>query len=235
MANTFRYAGRESSSFFTFVSDSNGWNSAPRILNDIQVPGRSGTLTPLNSNTFNNFQLTYQCYMTKEMKLKLDELRAYLNAFSGYQRLEDTINPTYYRMARYNGSFEVGDKDKQGATFSIKFDCMPQKFLKSGEATITLTASGTIKNPTSYDAKPVLKIYGTGEVKIGTSTIKVKNAGTQYIEFDCDTLNAYEGANNRNNNIELAKEPLLLANIATGITLGSGITKVEIKPRWYTI
>lgn len=235
MANTFRYAGRESSSFFTFVSDSNGWNSAPRILNDIQVPGRSGTLTPLNSNTFNNFQLTYQCYMTKEMKLKLDELRAYLNAFSGYQRLEDTINPTYYRMARYNGSFEVGDKDKQGATFSIKFDCMPQKFLKSGEATITLTASGTIKNPTSYDAKPILKIYGTGEVKIGTSTIKVKNAGTQYIEFDCDTLNAYEGANNRNNNIELAKEPLLLANIATGITLGSGITKVEIKPRWYTI
>lgn len=235
MANTFRYAGRESSSFFAFVSDSNGWNSAPRILNDIQVPGRSGTLTPLNSNTFNNFQLTYQCYMTKEMKLKLDELRAYLNAFSGYQRLEDTINPTYYRMARYNGSFEVGDKDKQGATFSIKFDCMPQKFLKSGEAAIILTASGTIKNPTSYDAKPVLKIYGTGEVKIGTSTIKVKNAGTQYIEFDCDTLNAYEGANNRNNNIELAKEPLLLANIATGITLGSGITKVEIKPRWYTI
>lgn len=235
MANTFRYAGRESSSFFTFVSDSNGWNSAPRILNDIQVPGRSGTLTPLNSNTFNNFQLTYQCYMTKEMKSKLDELRAYLNAFSGYQRLEDTINPTYYRMARYNGSFEVGDKDKQGATFSIKFDCMPQKFLKSGEATITLTASGTIKNPTSYDAKPILKIYGTGEVKIGTSTIKVKKAGTQYIEFDCDTLNAFEGADNRNNNIELVKEPILIANIATGITLGSGITKVEIKPRWYTI
>lgn len=235
MANTFRYAGRESSSFFTFVSDSNGWNSAPRILNDIQVPGRSGTLTPLNSNTFNNFQLTYQCYMTKEMKSKLDELRAYLNAFSGYQRLEDTINPTYYRMARYNGSFEVGDKDKQGATFSIKFDCMPQKFLKSGEATITLTASGTIKNPTNYDAKPILKIYGTGEVKIGTSIIKVKKAGTQYIEFDCDTLNAFEGADNRNSNIELVKEPLLIANIATGITLGSGITKVEIKPRWYTI
>ena len=235
MANTFRYAGRESSSFFTFVSDSNGWNSAPRILNDIQVPGRSGTLTPLNSNAFNNFQLTYQCYMTKEMKSKLDELRAYLNAFSGYQRLEDTINPTYYRMARYNGSFEVGDKDKQGATFSIKFDCMPQKFLKSGEATITLTASGTIKNPTNYDAKPILKIYGTGEVKIGTSIIKVKKAGTQYIEFDCDTLNAFEGADNRNSNIELVKEPLLIANIATGITLGSGITKVEIKPRWYTI
>lgn len=235
MANTFRYAGRESSSFFTFVSDSNGWNSAPRILNDIQVPGRSGTLTPLNSNTFNNFQLTYQCYMTKEMKSKLDELRAYLNAFSGYQRLEDTINPTYYRMARYNGSFEVGDKDKQGATFSIKFDCMPQKFLKSGEATIILTASGTIKNPTNYDAKPILKIYGTGEVKIGTSTIKVKKSGTQYIEFDCDTLNAYEGSDNRNSNIELVKEPILIANIATGITLGSGITKVEIKPRWYTI
>lgn len=235
MANTFTYAGRESSSFFTFISDSNGWDSASRILNEIQVAGRSGTLTPLNSNTFNNFQLTYQCYMTKEMKSKLDELRAHLNAFSGYQRLEDTINPTYYRMARYNGAFEVGEKDRQSASFEIIFDCMPQKFLKSGESITTLTTTGSIENPTSYAAKPVLKIYGTGEVKLGDSTIKIKKAGTQYIELDCETLNAYEGADNRNSNIELVNEPVLIANAITGITLGSGIIKVEIKPRWYTI
>jgi len=235
MSNIFIYAGRPSSSFFTFVSDSDGWNSATRQLDAITVPGRNGTLTPLNSNTFNNVQVTYKCYMSKEMSIKLDELRAYLNAFNGYQRLEDTINSTYYRMARYNGSFEVESKDKLAATFDITFDCMPQKFLKSGEAVTTLTATGNINNPTSYNAKPVLKIYGIGEVKIGLSTIKVKKAGTQFIELDCDTLNAYEGADNRNSNIELVNEPVLLANAVTGITLGSGITKVEIKPRWYTI
>ena len=235
MADIFTFAGRESSAFFTYVADSDGWNSATRRLDAIVVPGRNGTLTPLNSNTFSNVQVMYKCYMSKEMSTKLDELRAYLNAFNGYQRLEDTTSPAYYRMARYNGSFEVGEKDKQSATFNITFDCMPQIFLKSGEAVTTITATENIKNPTSYNAKPVLTIYGVGEVKIGASTIKVKKAGTQFIEFDCDTLNAYEGADNRNSNIELVNEPVLLANAVTGITLGSGITKVEIKPRWYTI
>lgn len=235
MAYELIYAGKNLSSFNAFVADTNGWDSASRRIEAITIPGRNGTLTPINSKSFENKEVTYKCYISNGMQEHLDHLSDFLNSFQGYQRLEDTIHPEHFRLARYNGSFEVVSKDKLTAVFNVVFDCMPQKFLKSGEATITLTTSGTIKNPTSYDARPILKIYGTGEVKIGTSTIKVKKAGTQYIEFDCDTLNAYEGSDNRNSNIELIGEPVLLSNTINGIMLGDGITKVEIKPRWYTI
>lgn len=235
MAYELIYAGKNLSSFNAFVADTNGWDSASRRIEAITIPGRNGTLTPINSKSFENKEVTYKCYISNGMQEHLDHLSDFLNSFQGYQRLEDTIHPEHFRLARYNGSFEVVSKDKLTAVFNVVFDCMPQKFLKSGETTITLTTSGTIKNPTSYDARPILKIYGTGEVKIGTSTIKVKKAGTQYIEFDCDTLNAYEGSDNRNSNIELIGEPVLLSNTTNGIILGSGITKVEIKPRWYTI
>lgn len=235
MAYELIYAGKNLSSFNAFVADTNGWDSASRRIEAITIPGRNGTLTPINSKAFENKEVTYKCYISNGMQEHLEHLSDFLNSFQGYQRLEDTIHPEHFRLARYNGSFEVMSKDKLTAVFNVVFDCMPQKFLKSGEATITLTTSGTIKNPTSYDARPILKIYGTGEVKIGTSTIKVKKAGTQYIEFDCDTLNAYEGSDNRNSNIELIGEPVLLSNTINGIMLGDGITKVEIKPRWYTI
>ncbi|WP_207120164.1 hypothetical protein [Bulleidia sp. zg-1006] len=179
--------------------------------------------------------MTYKCYISKEMSIKLDELRAYLNAFNGYQRLEDTINSTYYRMARYNGSFEVESKDKLAATFDITFDCMPQKFLKSGEVVTTLTTSGTITNPTNYVAKPILKIYGVGTIKIGQSAIKILKSGNKYIEVDCDLLNAYEGADNRNSFVEMIGEPVLNANTVNSVIFDAGITKVELIPRWYTI
>ena len=126
-------------------------------------------------------------------------------------------------------------KDKLTAVFNVVFDCMPQKFLKSGEQITTLKTSGSITNPTNYIAKPIIKIYGTGVVKIGSAAVKIVKQGNAFIEFDCDLLNAYEGSDNRNSNVELIGEPVLLPNTTNGITLGTGITKVEIKPRWYTI
>nr|DAI17016.1 MAG TPA: distal tail protein [Bacteriophage sp.] len=235
MADTFLFSGRKSSAFSTYVADTDGWNSAARRMDAINVPGRSGTLTPINSNSFENIQITYLCYLKNEMRTKLNDLVGWLNSHAGYQRLEDTFHPEYFRLARYNGSFEVMSKDKLTAAFNVVFDCMPQKFLKSGEQITTLKTSGSITNPTNYIAKPIIKIYGTGVVKIGSAAIKIVKPGNAFIEFDCDLLNAYEGSDNRNSNVELIGEPALLPNTTNGITLGNGITKVEIKPRWYTI
>ena len=235
MADTFTFAGRESSAFFTYLVDSDGWNSTTRRLDAITVPGRNGTLTPLNSRSFENKSITYQCYLKREMKSKLAELIGYLNSFQGYQRLEDTHHPEYFRLARYNGPFEVSAKDKVSAVFNVIFDCMPQKFLKSGEMMTSLSTSGTITNPTNYEAKPIIKIYGVGTIKVGQSVIKILKAGNKYIEVDCDLLNAYEGADNRNSFVEIIGEPVLTSNSVNSIIFGAGITKVEIIPRWYTI
>ena len=53
--------------------------------------------------------------------------------------------------------------------------------------------------------------------------------------MDCDLVNAYEGADNRNSFVEIIGEPVLSSSGVNSITFDAGITKVEIKPRWYTI
>lgn len=235
MRHTLTYANKNLSVFNTFILDQDGWDSASRIIDAIQIPGRNGTLTPLNSKTFSNKELKYECYIPNGMQTHLDNLSDFLNSFQGYQRLEDSIHSNYYRMARFNGSFSVDNKDKQGSTFVLEFDCMPQKWLKTGQKVTTLTANGSITNPTNQFSKPILKIYGSGEVAIGSFKFKILTPGTSYIEIDCETLNAYEGLNNRNSNVQLLPSGLSLAPGSNGIVLGTGITKIEIIPRWYLI
>ena len=79
----------------------------------------------------------------------------------------------------------------------------------------------------------IIRIYGTGTVMIGSKTITVNTAGTSYIDFDCETLDAYEGAFNRNGNISINFEKMGLVPGNNGITL-SGVT-IQILPRWWEV
>ena len=97
-----------------------------------------------------------------------------------------------------------------------------------------LTASGTISNPTLFEAKPLIRVYGTGKLEVGSETITISKGATEYIDIDCDIQDCYEGSENRNGLVTLTDFPTL-ASGDTGIKLGSGITKVEITPRWWTV
>ena len=114
-------------------------------------------------------------------------------------------------------------------TVVVSFDCKPQRWLKTGENWVPVTSG--IFNPTNQKAKPVIRIFGTGTIMIGSKTITVNTAGTSYIDFDCETLDASEGAYNRNSNIEIDFQDLSLNPGNNGITL-NGVT-AQIKPRWW--
>ena len=76
-------------------------------------------------------------------------------------------------------------------------------------------------------------MYGTGSVMIGSKTITVSTAGTNYIDFDCETQDAYEGSTNRNANISTNFSEISLNPGTTGIDLTS--LTVDIMPRWFEI
>ena len=67
---------------------------------------------------------------------------------------------------------KVGAYNVSGS-FDLTFSCKPQQYLKSGERRQILTGSGTVYNPTLFDARPLLRIYGTGQVIIGDVTVTV--------------------------------------------------------------
>ncbi len=97
-----------------------------------------------------------------------------------------------------------------------------------------MTETSTIVNPTSFDAQPFLRVYGTGSVTFGGTTITITEADG-YTDIDCALMEAYKGNVSKNDSIELSDNdfPVLPAGENT-VTL-SGVAKVEITPRWWTI
>jgi phage-related protein len=122
----------------------------------------------------------------------------------------------------------------EAGEFKLSFDCKPQRFLKAGEKTEMFTSAGMLINLTTQDAKPLIRAYGTGSFGVGDATMTI-SAADVYTDIDCDTQDAYKGNVNCNNKITLTagKFPVLKPGI-NNIYL-SGVSKVELTPRWWTI
>lgn len=230
------YDGVPSDSFGIFVGLNGNDNAPTRSIDTIVVPGRNGTLT-IDNGRFENIEVEYICFIKADFAENIVAARNHYTSRVGYKRLEDTAHPDEYRMARYVSGLEVTPSQmRQQGYFTLTFDAMPQRFLKSGELPVEFTATGKLTNITKFDAKPLVRVYGNGSLGIGSETITIAG-NTSYIDIDCEMMDAFRGATNCNNLITLSSGefPVLTADSDSGVALGTGITKVIITPRWYTI
>ena len=119
--------------------------------------------------------------------------------------------------------------------FTLEFDCKPQRFLKSGEEPVEFTANGILYNRTMQNAKPLLRVYGTGAgtVGIGSETITISAIST-YVDIDCEIMDAYKGAVNCNGNVSFTDD-IVLGPGENNISKSGNISKVVITPRWWII
>ncbi len=233
--NSFTYNGVSSSTFNILIDRNASYKAAARDYSICEIPGRNGDLT-IDNGRYKNVDLTYTCGIGVGFHAKMNDLRAWLMSDFGYHRLEDSFQPDVFRMARVKTPPDPEVFGKAvGGTFDIVFDCKPQRFLKSGEAVQSKTASGSITNPTRYDACPLLRVYGTGTFVIGNTTITILSANS-YTDIDCDIQDAFKGTTNCNGNVRLDSGDFpVLKPGSNGITLRSGITRIDITPRWWTI
>ena len=208
----------------------NAAESSDRDREVISVPGRNGDLLRDNGR-YLNAPRSYLVYVPDLLLAK--HLQTALLTVTGYARLEDEYEPDLYRMA-YLKSAPVVERYADAATLQLTFDCKPQCYLKSGERVLAFTAAGTIYNPTLYDALPLVRAYGIGQVGIGNQTITILEAST-YTDLDCELKDAYKGTTNCNNKIQRSSGSFFtLVPGSNGVSLGTGITKLEITPRWWT-
>jgi phage-related protein len=232
--NYFKYAGRMSTDFGVWISGEATYQSPEKDIEIVTVPGRNGSLS-FDNNRFQNINIPYDAYIIDDFEKNFDAFKAFLGSVKGYARLSDTYHPDFYRMARFYSAIEpeMTQLNRHGK-FTINFDCDPRRFLKSGEKKRDLVASIALKNPTSFDALPMMRVYGTGTVTIGSIAVTINEADV-YTDIDCDTQDAYKGNVNCNNKITLTagKFPVLKPGI-NNIYL-SGVSKVELTPRWWTI
>ena len=228
------YAGRSSAEFGIYISGSGVYNAPERDVEKTSIPGRSGDLTTDN-NRFGNITVEYPAFIRREFSQNAEAARAWLLMQKGYQRLEDTYHPKYYRKAQFIGpmEFDMHTLNRSGEV-TIAFDCMPQRWEKEGEKSVQIANNGILKN-NAFPALPLVKVSGTaaGNLYIGSYAVQIKSIDG-YVMLDSENKNAYKETQNKNNTIYTENFPVLEPG-NNQISWDGGITAVEITPRWWTI
>lgn len=235
MRNYFILDGVDSRSFGLYINGAGTFESPSRAANFIRVPGRNGDLIGIQTRLENGVYRYMDAFIHADFEANMAAFRAFLLSKTGYRRLTDSYHPEVFRKVAFVGPL----RPKVIATniagrFDIELPCMPQRWLLSGEEVITLTESGTIENPTLFPSSPLLRVYGTGTVGVGSRSITIIRAD-EYTDIDLETGSAYKGATNHNYDVDLGLELPTLAPGETGVALGEGITRVDITPRWWSV
>lgn len=232
MRPVFVYEGIPSTDYdIRAFPDNASMDTPERNVDIVEIPGRNGELT-IDKGSYKNRSLDIKC-ICDHYRRNYPALRAYmLSAPAVYRRLELAQDPNVYLMARCTG-VKTDKVLHDIAEFTVSFSCKPQKYLKSGEIPVGLTASGAVFNPTMFPSKPLLEVEGTGTVTIAGQTIQIKKNET-VMTIDTEIMEAYHGSTWLNADVILPEE-FNLPGGQNPIVLSSGITALKIYPRWWTL
>lgn len=219
-----------------FFDESKTFVKPPKRMQTIQIPGRNGLLM-VSDGCFDNVLVEYPCFIRSDFVDRFDELINFLNSKDAdYRVIETSTDISVYRRGVFHAAIEpsTGAFNQYGQ-FTLEFDCKPQVWLKSGDIASSYTASGTIVNPTSYTAQPLLRVYGTGTFTIGNTSVTISAANT-YTDINCELMDCYKGTKSRNAYVTFSGNdfPTLPSGTST-VTLGSGITRIDITPHWWKL
>lgn len=173
MRNYFIYNGVDSRDYGVYISGQGTFNAPQKAYQFYNIPGRNGALIGYDKR-FENVNITYQAFIYKDFEKNLANFRSFLLSVNGYARLEDSYHPDEFRAAAYVGPFdpEVTSKNDAGS-FTITFNCKPQRYLKSGETQYTWGA-GTLTAKGS-----ALRLYGPNiDTTSLTIDLPLKQAGS---------------------------------------------------------
>lgn len=225
-----RFNGKDFADFGVHVDESKAFGSPEKDYELVEIMGRNGNLSIYNDR-FKDITLPFPCFIRTGFIEKYRSLLAYLNSQTGYQRLETDKEPNHFRKALFQGIVDPQTTAfNHGGFFTVNLLAHPQRFLKSGE--IPVSAS-ELWNPTYFDSHPLIRCYGNGSLTINSQTITVASNPYDYVDIDCDIMDAFCGANNANSYVSFDTDSVVLRSGTNSIT--HNMTKVEITPRWYEI
>lgn len=144
MSYNFIYDGVSSEQFGTYLATSNFMNGPDRDVTRVSVPGRNGDLI-IDNGCYANFPLEEHGYIKGNLICNAEELKNFLAKHqNSYYVLEESLYPDIFRLARVSSGFSMGSHGDTNGEFSIRYDCKPQCFLKSGTLpALELTSSTT--------------------------------------------------------------------------------------------
>ena len=231
------YGGEASSDYGIVVGDAPSFDKPIRRAEVYNVQGRNGSIV-FQDGSFDDVTRSYKVWFAEDngdLADKTYALSGWLYSKTGYQRLEDSFEPDIFRLGYFNGSGELTNEMMQYGEATLSFVCRPERFLKSGEQPLTVTNGDKLNNPTRFDAKPLLHVEGSGTVTITIAGVTITITGlVDYINIDCDRMNAYRLETENKNSMVSGTFPKLVPGSNTIATTGT-VSKLVITPRFFTI
>lgn len=210
-------------------------NRSAEKIDVYSVPGRDGDIV-LPQRAWENQIQEYDVYVGEgDAYAAASELAEWLFSLEGYQELADSWETDVYRLAYLSGPLDIENIMGKVGHVTLSFSCVPKRFLNSGKTVTTLTATGSLTNPTVFTAKPLLKVTGTvngtGTVACGGNTMSI-TFPVQNLYIDCETCQAYSTAGTFYNTAISGSFPEIPTGTQSFAITGS-ISQVEITPRWF--
>jgi len=233
----FVYGGESSADYGMVVAEPPVFDRPARKQTVYKVPGRNGAQI-IQQDAWEDIPRTYRVWLTdnkdKGLVEIIDAATAWLNSANGYQRLEDSFEPDTFRLAYYSGGADISNNLMQAGEANIRFTCRPERFFKTGEHPLDISGADPIFNPTRYTALPLIHIEGSGTVALTISGRQITADITDYINIDCETMNAYREPTEYKNDKISGTFPLLEPGVNAMLITGA-ITAATLVPRFYTI
>lgn len=160
--------GVDLSTFGLYISGQGTFGSGAKEFTFYNVPGRDGAVLGVNSR-LENVSVTYPGFIYANFAQNMRDLRSFLLSRSGYVRIEDDYDSAHFRLGVFEEpiSPDVTQKNDAGR-FDLTFNCLPQRWLKSGETEIVITDNNIhyINNTTKFASFPVFRVFGYGNFAV---------------------------------------------------------------------
>lgn len=211
-------------------------NRPARKFQTFEVPGRNGLIIE-QQDAWDNIERKYKIWFSdvdnSNAVYKSKQIASWLYTTKGYGRLKDSFETDIYRLAYFNGPINIENYLMTYGMCEISFICRPERFTNNGYEWVQNVAN--IDNPTSFDAKPLIKVEGSGNCNfsIGGQVVYITGL-TDYIYIDCDSMDCYRQPNENMNSKVTGDFPVIKPG-TNAVTKTPGIAALRIRPNFWTL
>lgn len=238
----FTYNGRSSSDFGLHIEKKNVFSAPEYDVEFISIPGRSGDIINPNRR-FSNIKVTYTVFLARKntaaLAAVLRDIKGWLYSEPDrYHEITDSYDAEYFRYGVISGNLDIEEQLNKIGCFTVVFNCKPFKYSFEGQQ--TMAADGvnlSVTNPTVFDSRPYIKIYGSGTVRLmitpvgqGTTTWVLSDVD-EYIEIDSELMNCFKDTVLKNDTVIGEGFPVLKPGL-NSIACAGNVRRVEVIPRW---
>ena len=106
----------------------------------------------------------------------------------------------------------------------------------TGDVTVEVTSGTLFNNPSPFNAKPLIRVYGIGTFRINDNVVTIASHDKPYIDIDCELQECYYEGENMSAYVSFSDNdyPVLIPD-DNFVLLASGITKLDVTPRWWIL